>query len=740
MSKEKKTVWDESFGKVKAEEIQFPSKLAVEIEELFKKNLPKGAKVLEAGSGAGEISGWLSKKGFESTLLDESKVAIDLSKSFYKLHKLKGEFVQGDLFKIPFKDNAFDCVWNSGVMEHFSAEDIISGIKEMGRVSKDYVIVIVPNAKAIFYRLAKWNLEKNKEWAAGEEYPKASMKPYFEEAGISPIFEDFLAVDWGVEWVKNTTKFENRELYETLRDFRNSLEDDALFKDSLAYLLVCVGSKKKKPSLIQKNNQCTDELKAKDAEIDLITSLSKIKEDILNKKIATTEKDYATLKEGEEWLKGVVKDKEKEIENIKISRTYKAGSKLAGAYKTLTMSKNRVVTEPIKSDQEESQASNIMEKISKVKIPKKMRDKFKQDGNVVNIVSYSFFDKDGSGIYLGGAERYLLDLSKIISNYGYRIRIFQMGNKNIWEKKIEKNIEVFGLPVDHDSLADLFHTLINPDSLVIYSPFTLASQKMTKSIGISHGVFWDVSESQQKKDSFRQFYQEITNNISNCKALVSVDTNTINSIRSTNAELADRFFYIPNYVDTKVFKPKEKSDKDIVILYPRRLYKPRGFYLLLNSLDKIIKIDKKIKIHFVGQADPKEQEIMEKLKKFKERISWSSYDSDEMYKAYQSADITLVPTVASEGTSLSCLEAMACGNAVIATNVGGLPDLILDGYNGLLISPKEEELVKAIERLVTNKDYRKQLSKNAVLVAQNFSKKRWTEEWEKTLSYQLKKQ
>ena len=53
---------------------------------------------------------------------------------------------------------------------------------------------------------------------------------------------------------------------------------------------------------------------------------------------------------------------------------------------------------------------------------------------------------------------------------------------------------------------------------------------------------------------------------------------------------------------------------------------------------------------------------------------------DEMNKAYQNADITLIPSLYSEGTSLSCIEAMACGNAVIATRIGGLSDLIINDF------------------------------------------------------------
>jgi len=76
-------------------------------------------------------------------------------------------------------------------------------------------------------------------------------------------------------------------------------------------------------------------------------------------------------------------------------------------------------------------------------------------------------------------------------------------------------------------------------------------------------------------------------------------------------------------------------------------------------------------------------------------------------------DIFVLPSY-SEGVSLALLEAMAAGLPVIATAVGGLPEVVTDGENGLLIPPRDAEaLATALARLLEASDFAKKLGQNA---------------------------
>lgn len=85
-------------------------------------------------------------------------------------------------------------------------------------------------------------------------------------------------------------------------------------------------------------------------------------------------------------------------------------------------------------------------------------------------------------------------------------------------------------------------------------------------------------------------------------------------------------------------------------------------------------------------------------------------------------DLFVLPSY-SEGLPNALLEAMMAGRCVIATKVGGVPEIIEDGYNGLLVEPgNPEELSKAIQKVILNP----QLQKNMALRGRELVYKKYT--------------
>ena len=99
----------------------------------------------------------------------------------------------------------------------------------------------------------------------------------------------------------------------------------------------------------------------------------------------------------------------------------------------------------------------------------------------------------------------------------------------------------------------------------------------------------------------------------------------------------------------------------------------------------------------------------------------------ELFSEMEWAHCAAVPSY-NEGLGMVCIESMACGIPVIGSKVGGIPEVVQDGYNGLLIEPGNiEQLKEGIHRLCTDEDYRIELSANALKTAEENTYERQNE-------------
>lgn len=354
---------------------------------------------------------------------------------------------------------------------------------------------------------------------------------------------------------------------------------------------------------------------------------------------------------------------------------------------------------------------------------------------LVDIVNINFFDWNGEVVYKGGGERYVHDLAMLCQRLGCRARILQ--NANFAFQRRFRDVEVVGVPiareVDLPALSRGFAQHTKDADLVIASPLELASRffPTRKVVGINHGIHWDARTTRIDTFSMRtcRLVQESLQRTDLC---VCVDTNFVNWVRSFEWRLAQQLHYVPNYVDTDQFRPvaKDFGARRLTVLYPRRLYDPRGIHETLDAFEFLTQHGSDLELHLCGQATGADADkVRRAVAAAPDRIRWYELPMEEMQQAYERSHVALVPTMYSEGTSLSCIEAMATNNAVIATNVGGLPNLIQDGFSGLLVRPDTWDLVAAIQRLRDDRSLAARLARNALAVAETLSKERWEQRW-----------
>jgi len=76
------------------------------------------------------------------------------------------------------------------------------------------------------------------------------------------------------------------------------------------------------------------------------------------------------------------------------------------------------------------------------------------------------------------------------------------------------------------------------------------------------------------------------------------------------------------------------------------------------------------------------------------------------------------------------IEAMAAGCMVISSNIGGLSNLIINGYNGLLVMPNSQEMEQALYTALNDFDFCKKLAENGLnSITHPCSKEKWRKDW-----------
>lgn len=117
---------------------------------------------------------------------------------------------------------------------------------------------------------------------------------------------------------------------------------------------------------------------------------------------------------------------------------------------------------------------------------------------------------------------------------------------------------------------------------------------------------------------------------------------------------------------------------------------------LLDALPALLDAAPSLRIELAGPGDPPP----ELADLDGDRVRWRGWlDAEAKGDALAATGIVLIPS-RSEGLPVVLLEAMAYGRAVVATAVGGIPDLLRDGVDGLLVAPADKSaLVTAVARL-----------------------------------------
>lgn len=191
---------------------------------------------------------------------------------------------------------------------------------------------------------------------------------------------------------------------------------------------------------------------------------------------------------------------------------------------------------------------------------------------------------------------------------------------------------------------------------------------------------------------------------------------------------------IPNGVDTDYFTPPKTKPKlpPAVILGVGRIIPRKGFQFLIDAVGKMKPgLQQKVKIVIIGSGEYR-KELQDNAMKLKiyDRIDFvDSVPYKELRKYYQNAHIFCLPSLA-EGMPLAMIEAMACGCALLTTDVAGNQELVKQGKNGYLVKPGDvKDLQKKLELMLKDTNNIIEMGKESRELSKNYTWKEITEQY-----------
>lgn len=359
--------------------------------------------------------------------------------------------------------------------------------------------------------------------------------------------------------------------------------------------------------------------------------------------------------------------------------------------------------------------------------------------NHVAIITNMYLKWDTLEKSIGGGERYCDEIINILVKNNCKVSIHQLGHKSdivelekctvfLYKNTFEYYEEFavgFGEYINNILLSS------NVDLVIYLMPeLCCGSNILSNSILINHGIWFD------RKIKTEKYFDILKNQLDKCDTIICVDTNYINFVRTYwGYNKYNNLIYIPNFVADEMFCERQINETNkLTVLFPRRANIYRGACIIPALLQKL---NHDVNIIWCGGGDYENK--LKELQKKDSRFTFTEAKFDEIINYYIKSDIVVIPTLASEGTSLSCIEGLATSNVVISTNVGGLPNIIINEYNGFLCDNTENSIIKTINHVIENYKNMGHVIKNGYNIAkQSFNKNKWDESITKILNKKLK--
>jgi len=292
----------------------------------------------------------------------------------------------------------------------------------------------------------------------------------------------------------------------------------------------------------------------------------------------------------------------------------------------------------------------------------------------------------------GRVAKFILRSSKLISRTGFLTAVLERIIQNFIIKQKLKTISE-----------------INPD--IIHQHDYLSSIRLSKKLSEKHRVIFTNHYGEYlylKKTKLTNFIQRYF--LNHFDAIIASSKELLPEMKNCHQ--------VFNGVDTSIFreisneekiklKSKLKVEDKILFLCARRWAPTKGIIHLATALNLLdINVRKKIVLLFAGNESDDFQKYKLQVQSELDKCSnidiryFGNIPHDKLSELINTSDVGIIPSLM-EGISLFSIELISCGIPVIATNIGGNPEIVKDNINGWLVPPgNPSKIAEEITRLV----------------------------------------
>lgn len=324
--------------------------------------------------------------------------------------------------------------------------------------------------------------------------------------------------------------------------------------------------------------------------------------------------------------------------------------------------------------------------------------------------------------WLAGTEIATYYMAEYLAQRGHEVHVITSLDEGLPEESYEKGFYIHRLPRIKIRFAgaflfwaDIVRVIqkISPDIVHAQSLGTGVPALVSKKLLKIPYVVWGQGSDVYLPDWFTKLTSKtIIKNAGSAIALTE-------DMKRVMQAMYDRdIAIVPNGIDLKEYtseRPMQNVGGPIKrILFVGRLHPVKGTQYLLGAMSIVYRELREAKLILVG--DGEEREHLETLTDnlgIRECVEFAGRVPHERVKDYMNQAEVFVLSSLSEGFPVTILEAMACGLPIVATHVGGVPDIIEDGANGYLVDTmNQEQIAKALLNLLQGGQLRKEMSDN----------------------------